>query len=276
MERLNGIVDATFSSTTFLSRLPTWRLKSEEEASSLPNFQRSAHAFPLAGIVIALPAVIVFWLTSLAGLPATISALLTVVALMFTTGALHEDGLADVADGFWGGHTLERKLEIMRDSAIGTYGVLALVASFGLRAACIAALAMVRTPEEVAMLVIAVASLSRAAMVWPWVLLPAVRPAQSDGLISGIKEAGGLSVRYGEPDRQTGLWTLIFCAPALLLLLSATGLVGAINAVLIGALFVTGGMLVARRHVGGHTGDVLGAVQQMCEIGLYIGLLIAI
>ena len=277
LERLGTIIDDTLACTAFLSRLPAWRLRGGGKASALPDFQRTAHGFALAGAIIAMPAACVLALAQGAGLPALICALAAMAALVMTTGALHEDGLADVADGFWGGANVARKLAIMRDSAIGTYGVLALVATFALRAACLAAILAAHSVFESVVILLAVASLSRAAMVWPWAALPAVRPSEAGaGTDAGGKDESGLSARYGEPDAQTASWAAVFCLPALLTLAAAVGLVSTITALLLSLLAIAALMLLARRHIGGHTGDVLGAAQQMSEMGLYIGLLIAI
>ncbi|MFT7596440.1 MAG: adenosylcobinamide-GDP ribazoletransferase, partial [Paracoccaceae bacterium] len=105
---------------------------------TLPDhaFARQAHAawaFPLVGLVVALLAGGMGWAALRLGLPASIAAGLVLGAQIMLTGAMHEDGLADTADGLWGGFNADRRLEIMKDSAIGTYGVLALILSLGLR-----------------------------------------------------------------------------------------------------------------------------------------------
>src|SRR5436190_17470483 len=88
---------------------------------------------PLVGIVVGLAGAITFSVVLAWHVPLLLAAVLTLAVTTVLTGALHEDGLADVADGFGGGATRERKLEIMRDSRIGTYGVCALILSFVLR-----------------------------------------------------------------------------------------------------------------------------------------------
>ena len=109
----------TLASTQFLSRLPVHRIK----GTDIPiDFSKSAYTFPLAGVIISLPSAVTLYVALIAGLDNLVAAIIAVTVHLLVTGALHEDGLADVADGFWGGATRERKLEIMRDSAIGTYG----------------------------------------------------------------------------------------------------------------------------------------------------------
>ena len=92
------------------------------------------------GIAVALPAILTALNGIVLGLPSIIIAILIVIVEIITIGALHEDGFADCADGFYGGHTIEQRLEIMRDSTIGTYGALALLLNISLRIACLAAL----------------------------------------------------------------------------------------------------------------------------------------
>jgi len=96
---------------------------------------RAAWAYPLAGLVVGALAGLVAQVALWLGLPPSIAALLALAAMIAITGALHEDGLADSADGLWGGWDRARRLEIMKDSRIGTYGVLALGLTLLLRAA---------------------------------------------------------------------------------------------------------------------------------------------
>src|SRR6202167_740172 len=102
---------------------------------------RAAWAFPIAGVLVGLVGAVVYLFAHRLGLPSWPAAALSVAATMAVTGCLHEDGLADTADGFGGGQTQELKLDIMRDSRIGTYGVCALVLSILLRVSTLASLA---------------------------------------------------------------------------------------------------------------------------------------
>src|ERR1700730_16316122 len=117
------------ASIAFLTRLPIGRAP----ASSGADISRAAWAFPLAGVLVGLIAAVIYALAHKLGWPAWIAAALAVAATLATTGCLHEDGLADTTDGFGGGSGRERKLEIMRDSRIGTYGACALTLSLVLR-----------------------------------------------------------------------------------------------------------------------------------------------
>lgn len=213
---------------------------------------RALRLAPLVGLVVGVCGALVASIAAGGlGLPPLPAALLTVGATIWITGALHEDGLADVADGFGGAFERSRKLAIMRDSRIGAYGVLALILSIGLRAAALAALT---GPEVASAVLIAAHSLSRGLL--PLVMLVLV-PARDDGLAA----AAG---RPGPADALTGL---------LLGLLLAALAAGGVMALSLGlaalvAAAVTG--LIALRQIGGYTGDVLGAVQQTAEIAVLL------
>src|SRR5271167_2618566 len=160
------------TSVLFLTRLPLPRTAPIGGAA----VAQSVWAFPLAGVVVGLIGALVYTLAHRLGLPPWPAAALAVAATLAATGCLHEDGLADTTDGFGGGDTIERKLEIMRDSSIGTYGVCALALSLLLRAGALASLA---EPGAVAAALIAAHSAARATMP---VLMFFVPPARRDGL----------------------------------------------------------------------------------------------
>ena len=153
----------------FYSRLPLPVFRFEAAPHSMGEFGRAVRLAPLAGLLIALPAGLV-----LAGAGAVLApelaAVLALMALAATTGAFHEDGLADVADGFGGGRTIERKLEIMRDSRIGAFGGVALGLSLLARWAALSALPSGGGPAATTGVVIIV-------MVLPGVLIAIHAPA---------------------------------------------------------------------------------------------------
>jgi len=167
-----------------------------------------------------------------------------IATLVIITGAMHEDGLADSADGLWGGWEKDRRLEIMKDSRIGAYGVLALVLSLGLRWV---ALAAVTEAGALWPVVIGTAALSRAAMVGVMHALPNAR-------------TDGLSRSVGRPPRAAAL-VASGIGGAVWLLLSASG--GPLFAAIIAAAACG---LIAKAKIGGQTGDTLGATQQITEI----------
>lgn len=227
---------------SLLTRLPVGWLGADWAAM---NPGRAVWAYPLVGAVVGGIGALVFAACRALGLSPALAALWTMAALLLTTGGLHEDGLADTADGFGGGRTRDRKLEIMRDSRIGSYGALALMLSLGLRAAALAALP---SPRAAAAALIAAGVLGRAAMLLPLRLLPPARPG---GL--GARVAGG----PGWAVALACLWTLglLLLQPPLrsALLLAATALL---------AWTIT---RLARCQIGGVTGDVLGAVAVSVE-----------
>jgi adenosylcobinamide-GDP ribazoletransferase len=241
-------LDELMLAAVFMTRLPL-RLSHAPEPELYP---RSMGWYPLVGAALGLFGGGVYALAGLANLPPTIAAVLTVAALAWATGGLHEDGLADVADGFGGGRTRERKLEIMRDSRVGSYGVLAVVLSVALRVSALAALG---GPLEVAAALVAAATCSRAvlpAMAWT------MAPARKDGLAAG----------HGCPPSKRVVLALALAA---VVTLSAVG--PAVLAVALAsstAAMVTGAL--ALRHLRGYTGDVLGAAQQAAEIAALLTL----
>jgi adenosylcobinamide-GDP ribazoletransferase len=265
---LRRLIADTLSSIVFLSRLPL----ADHGQQSLPDFQATVHTYALAGTVIALPAAILLFLATMTGLQAPIVSALAVSVLVLTTGALHEDGLADTIDGFWGGQTRQRKLDIMRDSTIGTYGVLALVLTILMRVFLLSVLIDTLGGAKAAIILLACAGLSRAAMLQPWALLPAARHAADETGELGPKSEPGLSTRYGAPDRQTLSWGLAASAPALGLLVLAGGVSGAIVGLMLFQLATFLMIKLSRHHIQGHTGDTLGATQQLSELGLLLGL----
>ncbi len=189
----------------------------------------------------------VYKVSSRFGLTPNLAALLTLAATALITGALHEDGLADTADGLGGGRTRERKLEIMRDSRIGTYGVCALILSFGLRWSALAAIA---NPWAVALALCAAHTAARAGVPAFMSLVP---PARSDGLSASAGSPPGRSV------------AIAFAAGTLALALA----LGPGKALVSLILLSLAGLMLARlaiRQIGGQTGDILGAFEQTGEI----------
>ena len=208
---------------------------------------RASWTFPVVGAVIGLIGALAYWLGDKMGLPPFVAATLAVAATMLATGCLHEDGLADTVDGFGGGGTAERKLEIMRDSRLGTYGACALFLSLMLRAGAIASLV---EPHLVTSALFAAHAGARATLP---MFMRRVPPARADGL----------SADAGRPPWGTPAIAVLLGLVALVI---GLGFGGALIAI---ALLVLGVSLLASisiRQVGGQTGDVLGAVEQAGEI----------
>jgi adenosylcobinamide-GDP ribazoletransferase len=230
------------AAVAFLTRIPVGPL-----ADGDWQLAESAWAFPLVGAGIGAIAAFVFLVAQLVGLGDWLPALLAIVASLFLTGAIHEDGLADAADGLLGGHDRERKLAIMRDSRHGTFGVLAIVLSLGLRAA---ALAQLGEAVYAGLALVAAHAASRA-------LLPAamwaLSPARDDGL-------------GAEAGRPRPMAVIAAAAIAIAIGLASLGPLHGAVALGLAAVAVFGVAAIARRQIGGYTGDVLGALQQIGEI----------
>jgi adenosylcobinamide-GDP ribazoletransferase len=236
-----------------LTRLPTPRV----DAPPPDALARSAKYFPLVGEIVGGLASVVFLLAGLA-FTGALPALLAVAAGIAITGAFHEDGLADTADGLGGGLSRSRRLEIMKDSRIGTYGALALGLSLAIK---ILALAQIAPPAAAAVALIAAHGGGRAAAV---------------AAMAGLSYAGDVEAAKLKPvaigvGRAEMLIAIALTLPALLFMRPAA----ALAAVLAGCLAALWPALMARRLIGGYTGDILGAIEQAFEAGFLVGAALA-
>ncbi|MBX2832473.1 MAG: adenosylcobinamide-GDP ribazoletransferase [Rhodospirillales bacterium] len=231
-----------------LSRVPVFQVDDFRPAV----IARSVWSWPLVGLVLAglalLPAMLVHSLTE----NTMIFAIIVVAFMVLLTGAMHEDGMADCADGFGGGVERSRKLEIMRDSQIGTYGVVALILCLSLRLTLLYTAANI---GQAAILLLCTAVMSRAAMPVVMRVLP---PARDNGLGKGAGRPGLLLMAIGFVIAIAVVWALAGIVATLAVLL------GAVIAI---CLVV----LIAKRQIGGQTGDVLGATQLSAELFAGIG-----
>jgi adenosylcobinamide-GDP ribazoletransferase len=248
-KRRVGLVlrDGAADAIRFFTRIPlpaAWAAP-----SSRALFDGVAAAAPLAGALVGAVSAAALGLGQGVGLPPLASAVLAIAAAVAVSGALHDDGLADVADGFGGGATREAKLAIMRDSRLGTYGVCALVLALAMRIALVAALADRLDATNAALALVGAAALARPLALAPLRLLP---PARADGVgraaIPGLR---ALAIGAG-----LGAATMVATAGAL------PGL-GAVAVALLAVAAVCG---LARRQIGGVTGDVCGATAALAEI----------
>lgn len=249
----------------FYSRLPTPMLPFEVEKHAAPDFRIEPVGLPVASLLIALPAMGVLALAVWLRLDVLLACALAIATGVIATGAFHEDGLADTADGLFGGHTVERRLEIMRDSRIGAFAGCAIMLSLLLRVAALAAVLRAGGLDA------ALGALAIAAMV-----------SRVDGIrllaVLPVARAYGASVAVGQPPVRIAVAALAL-AVALIVpiwLMSGLPLAGVILAVGLSALVVSGLMSLARRLIGGQTGDIAGAVQQLSEIAIYLGLAIVL
>jgi adenosylcobinamide-GDP ribazoletransferase len=227
----------------FLTRLPVRLEQAPPLAAAMPWF-------PVVGALLGLVAGAVFAGLTLVGMPSLPASLVVLAVLVVATGALHEDGLADCADGL-GPHDRSRRLEVMRDSRIGSFGVMALIL---VTLARLAGLAALWAPWMQVTTLVVVGAASRTAMVG---LMAALPPARGDGLGAGAgtPETWRLATAVAIPF---GL-ALALLDPGQALALLATGAV-------VAAVWAR----VARRCFGGQTGDVLGAGQQLVEAGMLL------
>jgi len=232
----------------FLTRVPTPALKGFE-----PDWiSRSARYFPLVGLLVGGACAAVFWAASLIW-TGWLPALLAVAAGVLVTGAFHEDGLADTADGLGGGVTLAKRLTIMKDSRIGTYGALALGLTLAIKVAALATLP---------------------AGLGAWALVAAHGAGRGAAVLamralSYVGEAKGGKWKPSPANLSLAEVLTALALAGLPLALSPGGVVGL--AVLIGAALALTVVLLARRLLGGYTGDVLGAVEQVFELGFIVG-----
>ncbi len=242
-------LDLLLMALRFLTRLPL-----PQAANYTPERDVTARRyFPLAGAAIGLMMAVVYGAALLA-LPQGVSVLLAIAAGLMVTGALHEDGLADTFDSF-GGSSREQSLEIMRDSRIGTFGTAALVMALAIKAA-----ALVTLPAWAgASTLVAAHCLSRLSAV---LARSSSRPARADGLAAeraAPLEGMDLAIAAG-----TGVAVFVLCAfwtPFFALIAGLAGLV-------LGHVAIR---VMAERRLGGYTGDTLGGVQQMGELGFMLG-----
>ncbi|WP_438747896.1 adenosylcobinamide-GDP ribazoletransferase [Pararhizobium sp. O133] len=259
---IRNFIDDVARSVAFLSRI---HMPQRHFVNFDGRLSRAVRAFPIAGLLIVLPtAAIVSIFTAINASPLfTAFVALSIQALI--TGALHEDGLSDTADGLGGGKTKESALLIMKDSRIGSYGAVALILSFGLRVSALSAVLPLVTPSGAGLLVLATAALSRTAMVWHWSRLP---PARRDGVAASA----------GEPDASSVTVALVIgvVSAALLLALSGTSLLSAVLAIAAFAATVPAFSEIVDGKIGGHTGDTIGATQQLTEIAVLAALALTI
>jgi adenosylcobinamide-GDP ribazoletransferase len=233
------------SAFALLTRLPLPR------GTKGSTMGQSIWAWPVVGLAVGAIGAISYAVAWHFHLSPGLDGLVAVLAMALTTGGFHEDGLADTADGIGGGTTADKRLLIMKDSRIGSFGALALIASVGLR---VAAVAQMAEPRLVAPALIVAAIFGRSAM--PGVLL-----------LSAPARAEGLAATLGLPERPRIYlgWTLAVLV-GLLLLRPHTMLVAAFVTILVvGAMAALG-----RQRLGGYTGDTLGATEQISECAVLL------
>jgi len=260
-------LDDLIGAVAFLTRVPM----PHPHGASPPNFARAHRAFPLIGAAIGAVVGAVYsilrncmrqsdnikaaanamaplakeWLDDLIG-----AAACALGASALLTGGLHEDGLADVADGFGGGRDKAAKLEIMRDSRLGSYGALALLVSFGAKASALAAL-----PQNAAI----------AALIAAHALARGILPAMAMSM--PYARSDGLAAAAGRPEAATAA---IAVGLAVLIAFLALPIGAAVGSVLMAAISAVIIGVLASRQIGGQTGDVLGCAEQVAETAILL------
>jgi len=228
------------AATQFLTRLP--RLGRQDRAFEL---SRGARVLPLVGAAIGAAIGAGYWLFLVLHVPSFAAAAFALAVGAVLTGGLHEDGLADTADGFGGGQTVSRKLEIMDDSRIGAYGVLALIFVTAIKIGCLGTLPGPRG----LMALITAHALARTALPFVAYVLPNAKST-------------GLAVSAGRPSAATlaiaGILGVAIVASVLPIAIALAS-IAVIAALALAVLYM------ARRQIGGYTGDVLGAAEQLGE-----------
>ncbi len=249
---------AFFSAVQFLTRLPTPAWTGWEAG----RLDRATPYFTLVGAVIGLICGIVYMLASLLFAP-TLAAFITIGTGILLTGGLHEDGLADFADGVGGGRNPERVLAIMKDSRIGAYGVLALILALGMKVTALA----VHAPLYGALVLIAAHTISRAYLFATVKALNYARD-EKDAKVPPISRI----LLRGDIVRVV-LFAFIALVPMLALAAveRPERLIGAAVALLLAILAMLWVLRLMKTRVGGWTGDTLGAQQQAIETAFLVG-----
>ena len=235
---------------SFYTRVPVGSIKDWNEGL----LNKSTRYFPLIGWLVGGVGALGFWLLNFY-FPLSIAIASSMLVSILFTGAFHEDGFADFCDGFGGGYSPERILEIMKDSRIGTYGSIGLVAMLALKFLALMHIQADRIP----FILIAGHVISR---VFPVLLIYTSQYARLD--------ASSKTKPVGKAD---SVFSLLFAL--------CTGGLGLCLLSWKEALVISGILLVLyyffriyiTRKLGGYTGDVLGALQQLCEVFFYLAIL---
>jgi len=228
-------------------RVPAWVGHAPERLTGAVRY------FPAIGLIIGASGAAAMWLAALV-LPAPLPAILSTAVTLLMTGAIHEDGLADTADGLGGGATRERALEIMKDPRVGVFGAIALMLMLLLK---IATLSLMPLLTAMAALVAAHA-FSRFCAVLVIFASRYVGSADRSRAAPVVEQ-----VKIGDVIVAAlfGLPALALCGPRVLV------------AILVALMSVALLTRWCMRRIGGYTGDTLGATQQLAEIGCYVALL---
>ena len=203
-------------------------------------------AYPIVGIILAIPISILGYILLTLGFDSGVISAVLIITLIFLTGAMHEDGLADTSDGFWGGWNGDARLEIMKDSRIGAYGVIALIFSFLLKWYC---LKLITDENFLFTAVIVSCTLSRSLMTFYMWATPNAKDS-------------GLSFDAGNPEDISAITASLIGIIITLLFMGLTG----VFLLLLSFSIVWLLRLLSLKKINGRTGDTIGAVQQISDI----------
>lgn len=244
------LVEDVIMGCRFYSRIPL-----SQRPHRAPDLSRIALALPFTSVALGMgPALLLLVLIGL-GLPAVYAAALAVASAVIITGAMSEDGLADAADGLFGGATAEQRLEIMKDSRHGTYGVAALCLFLVLRVVAIGAIAGAH-PLAGAATWLAALVLARSGALWLSVVLPSARRE-------------GVSATAGRVTRRSFAMGAVFALIVSFVLAGpAVSVLGLVLALALAVGVTVGWAWLCERLVGGQTGDLIGALQALIEIAV--------
>lgn len=246
--------DYFFSGLSFYTRIPC----PKSVVYKPESLNKSRKYLALIGLLVGLVAAIVYLLSAML-FPVTVSVFLSMIATIYLTGAFHEDGFADSCDGFGGGWEAAQILSIMKDSRVGTYGVVGLMLVLGLKFLVLVSLAE-RSTELLLFALLSGHSFSR--LMASWLM-------QKYNYVSSVETSKSINVTSVRLSRNEMLASAI---PAVLIIILAWQ-INFLIAVMV-AWFMT--FLLGRyfeRRIGGYTGDCLGAVQQVSEVLFYLAIL---
>lgn len=241
-----GFGESLLMALRFYSRLPTGNLPHQR-----PDLNRMALTLPLASVIIGVAPVAMLLLLEWFGAPTFFAAAMAVALMVILTGAMAEDAAADAADGLFGGHDIERRLEIMKDSRHGTYGVCAIVIVLLAR---VAAVGSISSPLEAAAILLTAPLIARSGALWLTLALPAAR-------------SGGAAATAGQvTQRNFAIGAAVAIVVSFATAGFAVGLPGLLVAFALAAVVALGWTNLCRRMIGGQTGDLIGALQALLEI----------
>lgn len=244
---MTGQLRLFFTALSFFTRIPCSRWAGQDER----DLNRAARYFPLVGVLVGLVAALVYLLAARV-LPQEVAVIASMAATLWITGAFHEDGLSDTADGLGGGWTKEQALTIMKDSRVGNYGAIALVMALLTKFEALVHLAPALLPA----VLVAGHALSRFAAVLVMATQRYVRDSGKAKPLASRPGAGELVLAGA-----FGLAPLALIPFHLLWALLPVALVW---------LWFSRKL---QQRLGGYTGDGLGAMQQLCELTFYLGVL---